>query len=110
MSSPRLLVPSPLGEGRGEGQAERAFSQTPSPTLPHVVPKARFQREGDALARIVHPGIARFIAAGVVRAPAGERPYIAMELVEGITLREWATGEHSLDARLAMQSHAAECF
>lgn len=44
----------------------------------------RFLRESDFLARLDHPGIARVITAGILRATDGsERPYFAMELVAG---------------------------
>jgi len=42
----------------------------------------RFRREGKALERLAHPGIVRVLEAGL----AGDRPYLAMERVEGTGL------------------------
>lgn len=50
----------------------------------------RFARESEALGRLQHPGIAQIYDAGTVTGPAGERPYFAMELVEGETLTVYA--------------------
>lgn len=41
---------------------------------------ARFRREGRALSRLSHPGICRFIEAGVTQAG---QPYLALEFVDG---------------------------
>jgi len=41
---------------------------------------ARFQREGALLARLTHPGIVRFVAAGTTD---GDQRYLAMEWLEG---------------------------
>ena len=40
----------------------------------------RFRREGEVLARLAHPHIARLLDAGVA---AGEQPYLVLEIVEG---------------------------
>ena len=56
---------------------------------------ARFRRESDVLARLDHPGVARFLGAGVHDTPRGPRPWLAMELVEGPDLRAWAALPHS---------------
>lgn len=50
----------------------------------------RFQREAEALALIEHPGVARIYAAGTVDLHGIERPYIAMELVRGEPIVEYA--------------------
>jgi serine/threonine-protein kinase len=47
----------------------------------------RFRRERQILARLDHPGIARLLHGGLT--PSGH-PYLAMELVEGVTITEWA--------------------
>jgi serine/threonine protein kinase len=47
--------------------------------------RARFAREAQALAKLSHPNVVAVYDAGEV----GERPYLAMELVEGKTLRSW---------------------
>lgn len=48
----------------------------------------RFQREADALRRLEHPGIAHIYDSGVFEGEDGPRPYLALEYVEGRTLRE----------------------
>ena len=53
---------------------------------------ARFETETRALARLQHPGIARIYDAGRFEGPAGEMPYLAMELVDGPSIREYARG------------------
>jgi serine/threonine-protein kinase len=42
--------------------------------------QARFRREGSALARLAHPGIARLLDAGI---SAGGQPYLVLEYVDG---------------------------
>ncbi|MCC6784328.1 MAG: serine/threonine protein kinase [Planctomycetes bacterium] len=63
--------------------------------------RARFALETEALGRLQHPGIAQIHAAGTWSSPAGEQPYLAMELVRGVPLHEWASASHaSLPSRL----------
>lgn len=50
--------------------------------------RARFDREIRALARLRHPGIAQIFSAGVVTTADGRAPYLIMEYVEGLPLRE----------------------
>lgn len=69
---------------------------------------ARFQREGEVLARLDHPGIARAVATGVASTPQGARPWLAMEHVEGVNLREWAQQPHPLSARLELMARVAD--
>jgi serine/threonine protein kinase len=49
----------------------------------------RFHREAELLARLQHPGIAQIFEAGTFTDGDVERPYIAMELVEGLRLTEY---------------------
>ena len=49
---------------------------------------ARFRREADLLARLAHPGIAQIYEVGT----DAERPFLAMEYVDGRTLSEFAAG------------------
>lgn len=57
----------------------------------------RFRGESEALARLRHPGIAQIYEAGVWR-EGGDRPYIAMEYVEGLPLDDYAAA-HALGHR-----------
>ncbi len=61
--------------------------------------KERFVREAQAMAKIAHPNVVAVHDVGEV----GELAYIAMEFVEGGTLREWSTQtERSWQARRDM--------
>ena len=58
---------------------------------------ARFRRESEILGRLEHEAIARVHEAGV----AGTRPYIVMELIEGVILSEYLRRQDpSLEERL----------
>jgi len=56
---------------------------------------ARFAREGEALARLAHPHIARLLDAGVAD---GGQPFLVLEFVEGVPIDRWCD-EHKLDVR-----------
>ncbi len=61
---------------------------------------ARFRRERQILARLLHPRIAKLIDGGVTR---DERPWLAMELVDGIDVMKHAEREAlDIDARLRL--------
>jgi serine/threonine protein kinase len=62
----------------------------------------RFQREAEALALIEHPGVARIYAAGTVDVHGTERPYIAMELVRGEPIVDYANG-NALDYKARLK-------
>ncbi len=49
--------------------------------------RVRFEREAAILAALRHPGIVQVLEGGVASVEGRGRPYIAMELVEGETLR-----------------------
>jgi tetratricopeptide (TPR) repeat protein len=53
----------------------------------------RLQREADLLGRLQHPGVARVYEAGVADTAAGQRPFLAMELVDGLPLDKWMRAE-----------------
>jgi serine/threonine-protein kinase len=57
----------------------------------HDPRSARFGREVELLARIRHPAVPRLIGHGQWVSPTGQpHPWLAMELIEGIPLYEWA--------------------
>jgi len=66
----------------------------------------RFGREAAAMAQLDHPGIVRLLGRG----KAGQHVYIAMELIEGTSLRLWAHKNRpparQLAALLAQTAHA----
>src|SRR5262249_47748824 len=49
--------------------------------------KQRLELEARALAQLSHPNVVTVYEMGTV----GEQPFIAMELVDGVTLRSWLT-------------------
>jgi len=66
----------------------------------------RFGREAAAMAQLDHPGIVRLLGRG----KAGQHVYIAMELIDGESLRLWAhknrPGARQLAMLLAQVAHA----
>lgn len=52
----------------------------------------RLVREARSMARVSHPNVVAVYDVGV----SGDSTYIAMELVDGITLRHWQTATHSI--------------
>jgi eukaryotic-like serine/threonine-protein kinase len=103
-------IVAPIGRG-GMGEvyaAERAdgqFDQRVAIKLmrPDMAPLlARFQVERQIVARLDHPGIAHLIDGAIT---ADGRPYMVMELVEGVSLAEWGADRgHTLEQRLALFS------
>ena len=59
----------------------------------------RFELEIDILGRLEHEGIARLYEAGTVRVDTGERPYFAMEYLDGSNLVDYAREERLSVAR-----------
>ena len=60
----------------------------------------RFAREGNLLARLSHPNIARLLDAGVT---AGIQPYLVLEYVDGIPIDAWCDAHGSgIEARLQL--------
>ncbi|MBI4618458.1 MAG: protein kinase [Planctomycetes bacterium] len=67
-----------------------------SPEMPEIL-RSRFQQEARAVARLSHPGVVRILEAGQVNG----LPFLAMEFVEGASLRECCRGGGlSLEGRL----------
>jgi serine/threonine-protein kinase len=59
----------------------------------------RFQREGNILARLTHPNIARLIDAGVAKG----QPYLVLEYVEGEAIDRWCDAQAlGVDARVRL--------
>src|SRR5262249_55622682 len=57
----------------------------------------RFRREGNALARLAHPNIARLLDAGV----AGRQPFLVLEYIDGKTIDGWGDPRRlSIEPRL----------
>ena len=83
---------------RADGQFERTVALK---VVRHAGPDLarRFAREQRVLARLEHPHIARLYDAGLAPDGAlGETPYLAMELVEGTPITDYAA-HHRLSAR-----------
>lgn len=60
----------------------------------------RFRREGNVLARLDHPNVARLLDAGVTE---GGQPYLVLEYVEGSRIDEYANAQQlSVRARLRL--------
>ncbi len=89
-------VVSPRGSG-GYGSVYRVERAEPEPSGPFALKlalrpeDARFEREGELLARLSHPNVPRLWEQGWWKGPEGQRyPYVVMEWVEGVTVYEWA--------------------
>lgn len=72
---------------------------TPTDARPVAGQRTRLRlfNEARALARLDHPNVVKVFDVG----RHGDAVWIAMELVDGITLRQWAQGGHGWRARLA---------
>ncbi|MBL9078441.1 MAG: protein kinase [Planctomycetes bacterium] len=104
-----------LGRG-GMGVVYRAVQDRPvrdvalkvlAPGFGGAEARARFAVEAEALGRLQHPGIAQIFEAGSFAGTA-DRPYLAMELVEGEPLHAWAKRQSSIEARVRMVVQIAE--
>ena len=70
---------------------------------------ARFEREGEWLGRLHHPGIAQVFEVGVFDLGRGKQPYLAMEFIEGTDLITHAARGHlSLRQRVELLARVAE--
>ncbi|QDV07993.1 Serine/threonine-protein kinase PrkC [Planctomycetes bacterium Poly30] len=106
-----------LGRG-GMGVVYEAEQDTPHRRValkvlrPDVVTPGmlrRFDHETQVLARLNHPGIAQIYGAGTATTDAGEQPFLAMELVPGVSVTTYAE-EHRLgiEARLRLVTAIAD--
>ena len=99
----RFRVEKKLGAG-GMGvvyvardeQLDRRVALKTLPVADDETARQRLLREARTASRVVHPNVATVFEAG----EADDVVYIAMELVEGVTLREWSQRNPSVDERL----------
>jgi serine/threonine-protein kinase len=69
----------------------------------------RFRREAQNAAALNHPSIVAVYDTGEAETPAGPLPYIVMEYVEGVTLRDIVHTEGPLPPRRAIEIIADAC-
>ncbi|MDP7028896.1 MAG: WD40 repeat domain-containing serine/threonine protein kinase [Phycisphaerales bacterium] len=103
-----------IGRG-GDGIVYEAVQQHPhrrvaikvlADRLASPTRRARFHTEAEALAGIDHPAVARVLTAGAL--PDG-RPWIAMELVDGVPVTRWVeTHDPPMDRRIALIADTAD--
>ncbi|NNF05663.1 MAG: serine/threonine protein kinase, partial [Candidatus Eisenbacteria bacterium] len=63
----------------------------------------RFELEAEVLGRLDHPGIARIYEAGQTTKAAGQRPYLVMELIDGVPLDDYLNREQlSVEAKVTL--------
>ena len=110
----RFVLGELLGQG-GMGRVVRAFDRALDRDVAlKLMPLAgrdqsqleRFRREGEAAARLDHPGIVRVHSAGVL----GSDAYLAYELVEGARPLDEASREVDLAQRVAWVLEAAQAL
>jgi WD40 repeat protein len=77
-----------------EAEQDRPQRRVALKVLRGGIPSARlvqrFEFEAETLGRLCHPSIAQIYEAGAAATPDGERPYFAMELVDGEPLLAYA--------------------
>jgi serine/threonine-protein kinase len=94
-----------LAERADGGFAQRAALKLLRLGTDSAAARARFGRERDVLARLVHPDIAHLLDGGID--DAGQ-PWFAMEYIEGCTLGEWlARGTADQPTRLRLFARLA---
>ncbi len=112
----RCRILARIGEG-GMGAVFRAEQENPRRVVALKVIRAglssdrllrRFEYEAQALGRLQHPGIAQIFEAGAIEGGLGRTPYLAMELVEGRPLGDYALVER-LDAPRKLELLARAC-
>ncbi len=69
----------------------------------------RFRREAQNAAALNHPAIVAVYDTGEAETPNGPLPYIVMEYVEGVTLRDIVHSEGPMPARRAIEVIADAC-
>lgn len=105
----RYTIDRWIGSG-GMGVVYAARQTRPERTVALKLVRERFEREIETLGRLNHPGIATLYEAGTLHMPSGhEQPFIAMELVEGQPLLEFAQDRRLLLAeRLELLARIAD--
>ncbi len=79
------------------------------PTLTSPEALKRFELEGQVLARLQHPGIARVFECGSFDLGRGAQPYIAMEFVDGCDVKSYCDREQlSVARRLELAASIAD--
>jgi tetratricopeptide (TPR) repeat protein len=105
-----------IGEG-GMGSVYEAEQEHPRRTVALKVIKPglaspallrRFDQEAEALGRLQHPGIAQIYEAGTADTGFGPQPYFAMELIRGVSLKEYAR-ERGLSTRQRVEMMGKVC-
>jgi tetratricopeptide (TPR) repeat protein len=108
----RFLVIDKIGEG-AMGEVYSAYDpeldRRVALKLLHAEPgpekaRARLMREAQAMARLSHPHVVTVFDVGV----RGDDVYVAMELVDGRSLREWLADERGTQEILSVFTQAAE--
>ncbi|MBX5488926.1 MAG: Stk1 family PASTA domain-containing Ser/Thr kinase [Mycolicibacterium hassiacum] len=69
----------------------------------------RFRREAQNAAALNHPAIVAVYDTGEAETPAGPLPYIVMEYVDGVTLRDIVHNEGPMEPRRAIEVIADAC-
>ncbi|MGH3678496.1 MAG: Stk1 family PASTA domain-containing Ser/Thr kinase [Mycobacterium sp.] len=69
----------------------------------------RFRREAQNAAALNHPAIVAVYDTGEAETPAGPLPYIVMEYVEGVTLRDIVHTDGPMPAQRAIETIADAC-
>jgi serine/threonine protein kinase len=108
-SSARVYLATAGGEGQEEGPEEVALKVFERSDLGPGF-RRRLAREIEALKRIGHPGVVRFVEEGID--PASGRPWLAMELVrDGMGIVEHvATKAATLDERVGLIGQMREAL
>src|SRR3569623_1981591 len=69
----------------------------------------RFRREAQNAAALIHPAIVAVYDTGEAETPTGPLPYIVMEYVEGVTLRDIVHSEGPMEPQRAIEVIADAC-
>ncbi|MFQ5653577.1 MAG: serine/threonine-protein kinase [Planctomycetota bacterium] len=94
-----------LARDLDRGRPERIAIKIIDPVLDREETLARFEKEAQAIARLRHPNIARYLDAG---ASPGGVPYLVMEYVEGEPIHRYCW-ERALDTVERLKIFAVVC-